>query len=396
MLARTWPLGAGSFVAGTSAYVVAGLLPDISDGAHLSVSAAGQLATAFCLAYAIGAPVLATLTGRWERRTVLVSALALAGAGNLLTAIASNYPLLVAGRIVTALGAALYMPAAILVASGLLGRQRHARAAAVVYSGLTLCLMLGVPAASVLGPVLSFRGVFAGIAVLAGLVAVAARALLPRVAPPPVVGLRQRFASLSERPVRLLLVITMLHLVASIGVYTYIVPVVEQTGRLTRQSVSLLLCIYGIGAVAGNMLAGQAADRFGSFPTLYVIAVALTTLLATLNAAVQSGAGAAIVLFAWGLFTWAFNPPVQRLLLRLGGGMLIAVQASVIYLGSGLSAVLGGLVIQDLGIGYLPPLAAALDLAMLVMVLVLRWKAGPGLSNRQLVGHERMFGGSEV
>ncbi len=372
MSARIYLLGAGAFAVGTSAYVVSGVLPDVSSELHVSLTAAGQLATAFSLSYAVGAPILSTLTGRWERRTLLIAALVLAALGNLIAAVATNYPVLIVGRVVAAFGAAVYTPAATLFATGLMRPDERGRAVAIVFGGLTFALVLGVPAGSLLGPTLGYKGVFALITVIAVLVAIAERAALPTVDAPPVVGLRERFAGLADRRVQTVLAITVLAVLAAFSVYIYIVPVLKQTADLSGSSVGLLLLLYGLGAVVGNLLGGRATDRFGSLRTLYVVMVGITLLVATLDLTATTAVGAGAALFVWGLFTWAFNPPVQNLLLELGGGLLIALNASAIYLGAGLSAIVGGLVIHLVGITYLAPIAAVLDLVVLGLLFTLR------------------------
>ncbi|MEU8227684.1 MFS transporter [Kribbella sp. NPDC048915] len=373
MSARIYLLGAGAFAVGTSAYVVSGVLPDVSSELHVSLTAAGQLATAFSLAYAVGAPILSTLTGRWERRTLLIAALVLAAVGNLIAAVATNYSVLIGGRVVAAFGAALYTPAATLFATSLLPPEERGRAVAVVFGGLTFALVLGVPAGTFLGPTLGYKGVFGLITAVAVLVAIAERGVLPKVDAPPVVSLRERFAGVTDRRVQVVLAITILAVLAAFSVYIYIVPLLKHTAGLTGNATGVLLLLYGVGAVIGNFAGGRITDRFGSLRTLVVLMVAVTAVMATLDLTLSTPVGAAIALVVWGMLTWAFNPPVQNLLLELGGGLLISLNASAIYFGAGLSAVVGGLVIQTLGVEYLPVLGAALSLIVLGLVYVL-WR----------------------
>jgi predicted MFS family arabinose efflux permease len=374
MSARIYLLAAGAFAVGTSAYVVSGVLPAVSSELHVSLTAAGQLATAFALSYAVGAPLLSTLTGRWERRTLLLAALLTAALGNLIAAVATNYPVLIGGRVVAALGAAAYTPAATLFATGFLPPEERGRAVAVVFGGLTFALVLGVPAGSLLGGSLGYRGVFGLIAAVAVLVAVAVRAALPRVDAPPAVTLRERFAGAADRRVQIVLAMTVLAVLATMSVYIYVVPLLAETAHLSGGVVGVLLLVYGLGAVLGNVLGGRATDRFGSLRTLTVGLVGFTLVIATLPLTATSAAGAGIALFVWSLFTWAFNPPIQNLLLELGsgGGLLLALNASAIYLGAGLSAVLGGLVIKLVGVQMLPPIAAVLGVVVLGLLVTLR------------------------
>ncbi|MGZ0151106.1 MFS transporter [Kribbella sp. WER1] len=371
--ARIYLLGAGAFAVGTSAYVVSGVLPDVSSELHVSLTAAGQLATAFSLSYAIGAPILSTLTGRWERRTLLIAALVLAALGNLIAALADTYSLLIVGRVVAAFGAAVYTPAATLFATSLLPPAERGRAVAIVFGGLTFALVLGVPAGTLLGPSLGYKGVFALITAVAVLVAIAERAALPKADAAPVVSLRERFAGVTDRRVQIVLAMTVLAVLAAFSVYIYIVPLLKHTAGLTGSVTGLLLLLYGVGAVVGNFVGGRITDRFGSLPTLVVLMLGITAVLATLDLTLTTTAGAGVALVVWGMLTWAFNPPIQNLLLELGGGLLISLNASAIYLGAGLSAVVGGLVIQALGVGYLPVLASALSLVVLGLVYVL-WR----------------------
>ncbi|WP_328526297.1 MFS transporter [Kribbella sp. NBC_00359] len=373
MSARIYLLGAGAFAVGTSAYVVSGVLPDVSSELHVSLTAAGQLATAFSLSYAVGAPILSTLTGRWERRTLLIAALVLAALGNLIAAVATDYPVLIVGRVVAAFGAAVYTPAATLFATGLLPPEERGRAVAIVFGGLTFALVLGVPAGSLLGPTLGYKGVFALITVVAVLVAIVERAALPRVDAPPVVSLRERFAGVTDRRVQIVLAMTVLGVLGAFSVYIYIVPLLKHSAGLTGRVTGILLLVYGVGAVVGNLVGGRATDRFGSLRTLLVLLTGLTAVVGTLDLTMTTEVGAAAALFVWGMFTWAFNPPIQNLLLELGGGLLISLNASAIYLGAGLSAVVGGLVIQAFGVSYLPVLSAVLSLAVLGLLFAL-WR----------------------
>ncbi|GAB2630835.1 MFS transporter [Kribbella swartbergensis] len=372
MSARIYLLGAGAFAVGTSAYVVSGVLPDVSSELHVSLTAAGQLATAFSLSYAVGAPILSTLTGRWERRTLLIATLVLAALGNLIAALATNYPVLIVGRVVAAFGAAVYTPAATLFATGLLPPEERGRAVAIVFGGLTFALVLGVPAGTFLGPTLGYKGVFALIAAVAVLVAIAERAALPKVDAPPVVSLRERFAGVTDRRVQTVLAMSVLGVLSAFSVYIYVVPLLAETAHIGGNAVGILLLAYGLGAVVGNLLGGRATDRFGSLRTLYGVLLGSLVMVATLDLTAMTVVGAGAALFVWGMFTWAFNPPIQNLLLELGGGLLISLNASAIYLGAGLSAVVGGLVIQLVGITYLPLVAAALTLAVLGLLFTLR------------------------
>jgi DHA1 family purine base/nucleoside efflux pump-like MFS transporter len=383
--ARTYLLAGGAFAVGTSAYVVSGVLPAVSADLGVSLTAAGQLATAFALSYAVGAPVLATLTGRWERRNLLFATLLVAGLGNLLAAVAPNYPTLLVARVVAACGAAVYTPAATLFATGLLPAAERGRAVARVFGGLTFALVIGVPAGSLLGGSIGYRGVFALIALICVMVAIAVRLLLPRVAPPPHVGLRERFAGAADRRVMIVLALTVVGVLSTMSVYTYVVPLLSTTAGASGSVIGALLLVYGVGAVFGNAIAGRATDRFGPMRSLLISVVGSVAMVATLPLTATTIVGAGIALFVWSAFTWCLNPPMQSLLLELapGGGLLLSLNASAIYFGAGLSGVVGGLVISIGGVRLLPVVGAGLGVLALLLVFVLRRTgAGTGAGQR--------------
>ncbi|GEL18689.1 MFS transporter [Pseudonocardia asaccharolytica] len=372
MTARTYLLAGGAFAVGTSAYIVSGVLPEVSSELDVSVGTAGQLVTAFAIAYAIGAPLLAAVTGRWERRRLLVAALLVAALGNALAALAPTFPLLVGTRVLSALGAAVYTPAATLVATQLSPPQRRGRAVAIVFGGLTFALVLGVPTGNLLGGVLGYRGVFALVAVASLMAAVAVRLAVPRVAAPPVVGLRARFAVAADRKVLTVLSMSVLGVLAAMTVFTYIAPLLAAATHVHGAVVSVLLLVYGMGAMVGNALGGRLADRFGSRRPLRLSFVLFVLVVATLPLTLTTVPGAAVALFVWGGITWSVNPPIQSWLIELapaGSGLLLSLNASAIYLGAGLSGVFGAIVIDTAGVLALPPVAAAVGVVAVVLLL---------------------------
>jgi predicted MFS family arabinose efflux permease len=373
MAARTCLLTAGAFTVGTSGYIVSGVLPAVSRELDVSVATAGQLLTAFAIAYAIGSPLLAAATGRWERRTLLVVALAVSGVGNALAAVAPNYQLLLASRVISALGAAVYTPGATLVATVLSPPEQRGRAVATVFGGLSLSLILGVPAGSLLGDPLGYRGVFALVALVSFLAAVGVRFGLPRVAAPPVIGLRARVSVAADRRVLLVLAITVLVCVSVFSVFGYVKPLLAATTGASAATVSLLLVAYGVGAVAGNVVGGRLTDRYGSRLLMLLMFAGLVLVLATLPLTAVTVPGAAIALFSWGFCAWGSSPAIQHWLIDLSpanSGLLLSLNASAIYLGVGLAGAVGGLVINWAGVWWLAPITSLAAATALVLLLV--------------------------
>jgi predicted MFS family arabinose efflux permease len=305
-------LALGTFAVGTSGYVVAGLLPALTGELHISASAAAQLVTAFAIAYAIGSPLFAAFTGRWERRRLLVAALIVTGVGNALAALVPTYGLLLAARVVTAVGAAVFTPAASAVAAELTSPERRGRAVALVFGGLTIATILGVPLGSLLSLQFGYHLVFALVAAFSLVGALAVRAVLPPLAAPPPVRLAERFSVAKDTQLLAMLCATVLSSLAAFSVYTFISPLLAATAGVHGTTVSVLLFCYGAGSAVGNVLGGRVTDRWGAKRPL----AAMTVVLAVLPVAAATTIGAAVILFRW-LCTWSLNPPIQHRLIEL-------------------------------------------------------------------------------
>jgi predicted MFS family arabinose efflux permease len=385
MSPRTYLLALGAFAVGTSGYIVSGVLPEVSGALHVSVATAGQLGTAFAIAYAIASPLLAAFTGRWERRRLLVVALLVSAVGNALAVVAPTFELLLATRVVAALGAAVYTPAATAVATVLNPPERRGRAVALVFGGLTFALILGVPAGNLLSGPLGYHGVFALVAAVSLAGAVAVRLGVPAVDAPRAVGLRERFAVARDRRVLLLLGVTVLGVLSAMAPFTYVAPFLSATAGAQGAAVSFLLLGYGLGATVGNTLGGRVTDRFGSTRPLYTSLAAATLMLVTLPLVAVNVPAAAVAMFVWGLVTWVFNPPMQNFLIGFSptnSALVLSLNASAIYLGVGLSGLAGGAVINLVGLPALPPVAAVAAVgATVLLALALRLIRQPAVED---------------
>ena len=371
MTPRLYLLAAGTFTIGTTAYLITSLLPAISAELGVSLAVAGQLSTTFALAYAISAPIVATVTGRWNRRTLLVAALLITVAGNVISAAAPNFAILATGRVVSAIGAAAFTPTATLVAAGLLP-DRRGRAVAIVFGGLTLAMAVGVPAGGLLAPLLSFRGVHAAVAVLGLVIAIAVARVVPSVPAPASVGLRERLTVAADPRALAVLAMSVIGVVAAMTTYIYLVPFLGAVTQVHGLVAIALLAVYGVGAMIGNTLGGRASDRYGTRAVLFAVLIGFTVLVVVLPFAALTVIGAGILLLLWGMFGWAFNPPVQTLLVEISGpraGLLVSLNASAIYLGSGIAGGLGGVVIGMSGAGLLPYVSAGLGVLALLIGL---------------------------
>ncbi|MBO0878085.1 MAG: MFS transporter, partial [Pseudonocardia sp.] len=178
------------------------------------------------------------------------------------------------------------------------------------------------------------------------------------------------------------LAITVLGVLGTMTVFIYAVPLLGATAGLGGLVLSLVLLAYGAGGMVGNAVGGRCADRFGPARTLLVATVGVVVVMATLSLTATTAVGAALAFFVWGATAWSFNPPLQSILLELSpaGGLLLSLNASAIYFGSGLSGIVGGVVIGLTGAAALPVVGAGLSVVVLLLTVVLRWLVGGRLA----------------
>jgi MFS transporter, DHA1 family, inner membrane transport protein len=369
---RVVPLAAGSAATGTSGYSVSGLLPSLSHHLGIHPAAAGQLVTLFALACAVTGPLMVGLTRTWPKRRIAVAALLVTGAGNAFTALAPSLALLVTARIITAVGVAVYVPAASATAAAITAGSQRARAMAAVIGGLTIALLLGVPVTTALLSRLGgFQGVFLLIMAACLLAAAAIVMIVPAVRNPVAAEVSSRRAALSDRRVLCLLGATFMATTGTFAVYTYITLIVQQS-TVHGWPLSLMLAAYGVGAVAGNVICGRLADKWQPAWLLLIVTVTSCATLLVLTAVAATPAALLGVLMVWGGACWAVYGPINALLLSTHdsrtGPVLLSINASGIYIGMAAGGLVGGLVITGAGVGALPPVAAAAVAGAAVLV----------------------------
>ncbi|MEV4802815.1 MFS transporter [Nonomuraea sp. NPDC049421] len=366
MRSRLYPLAAGNFAIGTGTFVTAGLLAPISADLGVSRPAAGQLMTVFALAYAVLSPVLAALTARMSRRTLLLLAMGVFVAGNVLTALAPTYALVLITRVVAAAGAAMFTPTSSAVANALSAPERRGRALALVMGGLSVSSAIGVPLGTWLGEAVSWRATLwlvAGLGVL-GLAGVAA--LVPELRLPASGRLRERFEPLRDRRVPAVMVTQLLFFAAGFTAYTYI-------GSLFDLPLAALLWAWGLGGIVGNMLGGRLTDAYGPRRMIIgglAVAVVFIALIPVANLALPV---ALVWGFLWGATGWMIAPAQQfRTVTAVPGNVSIGLGllSSAQYLGLVVAGLAGGAALETYGRTGVVVLSAGLGLVGLVFTLV--------------------------
>jgi DHA1 family inner membrane transport protein len=357
-------LAFGGFGIGTTEFVAMGLLPDIASSLHITEPTAGHVISAYALGVVIGAPLIAALTARMRRKTLLLGLMTVFTLGNLASVLAPSYGSLMAARFVAGLPHGAFFGVAALVAAHLMGPRNRAKAVAHVMTGLTVATVLGVPVASWLGQSLGWRAAF-GLVVAVGVVTLTALWFwLPSLRSMHVTSPLTELGALKRVQVWLALLVGMIGFGGMFAVYTYISTTMTDVAGLPRALVPVALMVFGSGMVVGNLVGGRMADR-SVIRGLYVSIGALGVVLAIFVVASHNPWTAMVVLFGIGAAGSAVAPALQTRLMDVAHGaqtLAAALNHSCLNIGNATGAWVGGLVIAA-GYGYTAPAAAGAVLA---------------------------------
>ena len=329
---------------------------------------AGLLISGYALGVVVGAPILTAFTSRLSRKTTLLALMAVFTIGNAACALAPDYATLMAARVLTAFAHGTFFGVGSVVATSLVAPDRRASAIAIMFTGLTVANVLGVPFGTWLGQAFGWRSTFWAVA-LVGLAAFAIlAALVPRDKPSTTVpDFRADLKALMRRPVLLGLLTTVLGYAGVFAVFTYIVPLLTQITGFSEGAVSPILLVFGAGTIIGNLLGGKLADR-RLVPTMLGSLLLLTIVLALTGFALQNRILAVIAIGLLGASAFATVAPLQMWVLEKsqGAGQSLASSFNIaaFNLGNAIGAWLGGAVIDHgPGLAGVTWVAALLPLA---------------------------------
>ena len=344
---RLFWLALGAFAIGTEGFMIAGLLPEIAGDVRVAVPTAGQLVTAFALTYALSAPVLATALGNFARKQVLVFALSGFAVANLLAALSHSYVQLMGARVLLALCAATYMPAANAVAVTLVPPAKRGTAISIVTGGITVAVALGAPIGTQIGALGNWRATFIMVALVAAIGVAGLLFGLPRALPLHRVSLADRLAVLARPDILATLGTLTAALAGAFTLYVYLAPLMRSVSDLGTAGLTAALFIFGVAAAFGNALGGRAADRFGSIRMMRTLLIGLVILFLVIAVSARMLpapiAGPAILaeIAVWGAMGWAFYPAqASRMVVLAPDAAVVALSlnASALYFGTALGA----------------------------------------------------------
>jgi DHA1 family inner membrane transport protein len=369
-----YALTAGAFGIGVTEFVIMGLLIEVGADLGVSTSAAGLLISGYALGVVAGAPLLTTLTAGWPRKTTLLALMAIFTIGNLACALAPSYGLLMGARVLTAFAHGTFFGVGSVVATNLVTPDRRASAIAIMFTGLTVATVLGVPFGTWLGQHLGWRATFWAVTLI-GVVALAIIAFAvprDRTAPEPS-DWRADFRAMGRRPVLLGLLTTVLGFAGVFTVFTYVAPIMTGIAGFGIDAVSPIMLVFGGGLVIGNLLGGRAADR-RLVPALLGSFAALAIVLLLMAVVVENRIAAVLFVGLLGAAGFATVPPLQLWVLEKaeGAGQSLASSFNIaaFNLGNALGAWVGGVTLDIGGLGAVTWVAALFPIAALAVALV--------------------------
>lgn len=365
-------LAVASFGIGTTEFIIMGLLPDVAHSFSVTVPQAGYLVSGYAMGVVVGAPLVAMATARLPRKTALLGLMAVFLIGNLGCALAPSYSLLMVARVVTAFAHGAFFGIGAVVARDLAPRERRAQAIALMFTGLTLANVLGVPLGTALGQAAGWRMAFwavVGIGVLAGAAIIA---WVPSGLPGSRNDLGSEFRALGRWPVLLPMLISTLASVSLFTTFTYITPFLEEVTGFSPHGVTGALLAVGLGLTIGNLIGGRLADR-NLMATLIGSFVGLAAVLGLLSAVSHSEIATILALVAWGALAFALVSPLQIWVLEAATdapNLASTLNQGAFNLGNAAGAWMGGAALSA-GVGYarLPLLGAAIAVLGLGLVL---------------------------
>lgn len=378
-----YALTIGAFGIGTTEFVIMGVLEQVAADLDVSIGRAGLLISGYALGVFVGAPILTIASARWSRKKVLVALMMVFTLGNLACALAPNYSMLMVARVVTSLAHGTFFGVGSVVATGLVALDKRASAISIMFTGLTVATLLGVPAGAWLGHEYGWRATFwavTGVGILATLVI---SFMVPRDSGGgEETGWRESLAVIGRSTVLLGLLMTVLGFAGVFTVFTYIQPMLTGIAGFSQKAVSLILLVFGVGMIAGNLLGGRLADR-GLAPALIITLAVLAAVLGLFPLALGYQWTTVVFVGLLGMAGFATVAPLQLWVLnRAEGAASLASSFNIgaFNLGNAIGAGLGGVVIERSGSFIAVPGAAALVALTGLAVAVWAIKREPGES----------------
>ncbi|MEL4015722.1 MFS transporter [Dryocola clanedunensis] len=365
-----------AFAIGTTEFVIVGLVPTIAGQLSISLPSAGLLVSIYALGVAVGAPVLTALTGKLPRKQLLIGLMVLFTAGNLLAWLSPNYETLVVARLLTGLAHGVFFSIGSTIATSLVPKEKAASAIAIMFGGLTVALVTGVPLGTFIGQHFGWRETFLAVSAIGVIALIASAILIPNNIPTrAVASVKEQIKVLTHPRLLIIYAITALGYGGVFTAFTFLAPMMQDLAGYSPSAVSWILLGYGVSVAIGNIWGGKLADRHGAVPALKFIFAALAALLLVFQFTATSHIAALLTVLVMGVFAFGNVPGLQVYVVQkaeeytpnavdVASGLNIAAFNVGIALGS----IIGGQTVQSFGLAQTPWIGAVIVVGALLLI----------------------------
>ncbi|WP_205472978.1 MFS transporter [Agarivorans sp. Alg241-V36] len=364
-----------AFAIGTTEFVIVGLIPTMAQDLAVSLPSAGLLVSLYALGVAVGAPVLTALTGKWPRKQVLLAVMSLFVAGNLLAWQAPSYETLVGARILTGLAHGVFFSIGSTIATGLVAKEKAASAIAIMFTGLTVALVTGVPLGTYIGQNFGWETTFLVVAML-GLIALIGSALLvpSNLKQSPATKISEQVKVLTEPRLLLVYAITAIGYGGSFTAFTFLASILQDVSGFNANAISLIMLVYGVSVAFGNIWGGKMADRLGPTKALSWIFLGLASVLLVFNFTAVNPIAAVLTILVWGAFAFGNVPGLQVYVVKLAEqhtpnavDVASGLNIAAFNVGIAIGAWGGGMIVANAGVEHTPWAGAVIVLGALLL-----------------------------
>lgn len=347
-----------AFAIGTTEFVIVGLIPTIAADLGVTLPSAGLLVSLYALGVAVGAPLLTALTGRLPRKALLLGLMVLFTLGNLVAWRAPGYESLIVARVLTGLAHGVFFSIGSIIAASVVPKEKAASAIAIMFTGLTVALVTGVPLGTLIGQHLGWRATFLAVAGLGVVAALGSAVFVPRDVPhSPPAALRDQLAVLAQPRLLLVYAMTAVGYGGSFIAFTFLAPLLQQVTGFSANAVSGVMLAYGLSVAVGNLWGGKLADRLGPVSALQRIFLGLAAVLGVLSLTAPHPVLMVVTVLAWGAVAFGNVPGLQVYVVQQaqrfspkGADVASGLNIAAFNLGIAGGAGLGGLIVERLGL----------------------------------------------
>ncbi|WP_226659218.1 MFS transporter [Pseudalkalibacillus hwajinpoensis] len=358
-------LAISAFGIGTTEFVPVGLLSSIADDLSISITLAGLLISGYAIGVAIGAPILTALTGKMNRKTLLMSLMVVFIIGNLVAGISTSFGLLLVARFITAFSHGIFFSIGSTIAADLVPENKRASAIAFMFTGLTVATVTGVPLGTFIGQAFGWRATFLGVAILGVIGIIASAILVPKdlkEAPP--AKFSEQLKILKNGKLLLAFAITALGYGGTFVAFTYLAPLLEDVTGLSAKFVSVILLVYGVAVAIGNVIGGKASDK-NPLKALFWMFVLQAIILFVMTFAIPFKVAGIMTIFFMGLFAFMNVPGLQVLVVNLAEkyvpsavNVASALNIAAFNVGIAIGSFVGGVIVDSIGLIHTPWIGA--------------------------------------